>query len=91
MRDRACGPCQSRQVDISYKKKEIPAAGSAVVRTEERPIIGTDEVRSSAGSEEYKIRIRPAINRDTRQTDGAASGDRGDEACRNLRKSLPAG
>ena len=61
------------------------------MRTEERPVAGTDEIRSSAGSEEYKIRIRPAINRDTRQTDGAASGDRGDETCLKLRKSLPAG
>ncbi len=68
MRDCAGSPRQSQQVDISYKKKEIPAVGS----------------------EEYKIRIRLAINRDTRQTTGVAFGDRGDETCRNLRESLPA-
>lgn len=60
------------------------------MRTEERPIVGTDEIRSSAGSEQFKVRIRSAADRDTRQPVGAASGDRGDETCRNLRKSLPA-
>lgn len=30
---------------------------------EERPIIGTDEKRSSVGSEEYKLQIRWVINR----------------------------
>jgi IS1 family transposase len=60
------------------------------VRTEERPITETDEVRSSAGSEKYKLRIQSAINRDTRQTAGAAFGGRGDETCLKLRKSLPA-
>lgn len=59
------------------------------MRTEERPIIETDEVRSSVGSKAYKVRIRLAINRDTRQTVGVAFGDRGDKTCFELRKSLP--
>ena len=61
------------------------------MRTEERPVAGTDEIRSSAGSEQFGVRIRSAADRDTRQTDGTASGDRGDETCLKLRKSLPAG
>jgi IS1 family transposase len=60
------------------------------VKTEERPIIEMDEVRSFVGSEAYKLRIRLAINRDTRQTVGVAFGDRGDKTCLKLRKSLPA-
>ena len=60
------------------------------MKTEERPVIGTDEVWSFAGSEEYKLRIRLAINRDTRQIAGVAFGDRGDKTCLKLRKSLPA-
>ena len=59
------------------------------MKTEERPIIGTDEVRSSAGSEECKVRIRPATDRHTRQTAGAAFGDRSDKTCPMLRQSLP--
>ena len=60
------------------------------MRTEERPIIEMDEVRSFVGSEEYKIRIRLAINLDTRQIVGVAFGDRGDETCLKLWQSLPA-
>ena len=60
------------------------------MRTEERPIIEMDEVWSFVGSKEYKVWIRLAINRDTRQIVGVAFGDRGDETCRNLWQSLPA-
>jgi IS1 family transposase len=58
------------------------------VKTGERPVIGTDEAWSYAGSEENKVRIRSAISRHTRHTVGAAFGDRGDETCPELRKSL---
>ena len=60
------------------------------MKTEERPIIEMDEVWSFVGSKEYKLWIWLAINRDTRQIVGIAFGDRGDETCLKLRKSLPA-
>jgi IS1 family transposase len=43
------------------------------------------------GSEQYEVRIRSATDRNTRETVGAAFGDRGDKTCLKLRKSLPAG
>ena len=57
--------------------------------TEKRPIIETDEVRSSAGSEEHKVRIWLAAERYTRQIVGVAFGDRSDETCPGLWQSLP--
>jgi hypothetical protein len=48
-----------------------------------------DGMGSIAGSEEDKVRIRPAVNRDTGQTAGAAFGDRSGETCLLLWKSLP--
>jgi insertion element IS1 protein InsB len=47
-------------------------------------------VWSFVGSEEYKLRIWLAINRDTRQIVGVAFGDRGDKTCLKLWQSLPA-
>jgi len=49
-----------------------------------------DEVRSFVGSEKYKVFIRSAINRHTRQIVGAVFGDRGAGTCLKLRQSLPA-
>ncbi|MGE0083121.1 MAG: IS1 family transposase [Desulfococcaceae bacterium] len=46
-------------------------------------------MRSSAVSEEHKPWIWPAANRETRQTAGAASGDRSDKTCLRLWESLP--
>jgi IS1 family transposase len=48
-----------------------------------------DGMGSIAGSEEDKVRIRPAVNRDTGQTAGTAFGDRSGETCLLLWKSLP--
>jgi insertion element IS1 protein InsB len=59
------------------------------VKTEERPIVEMDGIWSFAGSKQCKVRIRSAINRDTWQTVGAASGDRGNKTCLKLRQSLP--
>ncbi|HAO20696.1 MAG TPA: hypothetical protein DCQ37_09635 [Desulfobacteraceae bacterium] len=47
-------------------------------------------INSSVGSEQYKVFIRSAISRHTRQIAGAASGDRGAGTCLKLRQSLPA-
>ena len=59
------------------------------MKTEERPVIGTDEVWSYVGSKENKVWIWLAINRHTRHIAGAAFGDRGDKTCPELWQSLP--
>ncbi len=60
------------------------------MRTEERPIVEMDEIWSFVGSERFKVRIRSATDRDTRQIVGTAFGDRGDKTCLKLWESLPA-
>ncbi len=60
------------------------------MRTEERPLVEMDEMRSFVGSEQYKLRVWLAINRNTRQIAGAAFGDRSDRTCLKLWQSLPA-
>jgi len=55
----------------------VPQCGIACAVTEERPIVGTDGIRSSVGSEQYKVFIRSAISRHTWQIAGAASGRSG--------------
>jgi len=60
------------------------------VKTEERPIVETDEIWSFVGSKQYKVRTWLATDRDTRQIAGTAFGDRGNETCLKLRRSLPA-
>jgi len=59
------------------------------VKTGERPVIEMDEMWSFAVSKEHKIWIWLAINRETRQIAGVAFGDRSDETCLKLWKSLP--
>jgi len=63
--------------------------GTAVVKTEERPIIEMDEIYSFVGSKRHKVWIWLAINRNSREIVGAAFGDRDDKTCMKLWRSLP--
>ncbi|GMT50198.1 MAG: insertion element IS1 protein InsB [bacterium] len=57
--------------------------------SKKRPVLELDELWSYVGSKKNKVWIWLALERQTRQIVGLAFGNRGEETCKELWKSLP--
>jgi IS1 family transposase len=65
---------------VNIRKNGLTGAGASEISLQSLQILR--DVR-------YSRRKKSAVNRHTRQTAGAAFGDRGDKTCLKLRQSLP--
>jgi IS1 family transposase len=75
--------------DCDRKKNVIQPLAETIVPLRERPILELDELWSYVGSKAHKVWIWLALERQTRRIVGLAFGDRSDETCRAMWRSLP--
>lgn len=72
------------------KKKPLPELKDTITPSIERPILEMDELWSYVGNKKNKVWIWLALERATRKIVGFALGDRSENTCKALWKSLPA-
>lgn len=90
-RARITGMSRSTIIKLLKKKaKSIKPIASFITPSLERPIREMDELWSYVKSKQYVVWIWLALERQTRKIVGIAFGDRSEETCYQLWKSLPA-